>query len=89
VFEYKTKGTCSVKIQLEIEDGVITHCAFLNGCYGNTEGLARLVTGRNAAETAGRLKGIICRNGTSCPDQLSKAISAYPGSIPKKESSIG
>ena len=36
MFHYKTRGTCSTQIDLEIENGVITACAFQNGCRGNT-----------------------------------------------------
>ena len=77
MFTYKTKGTCSSQIDLEIRDGVITHCKFTGGCRGNTVGLAAAVIGQNAEEMAQRLEGIPCRGDTSCPDQLAKAIRAY------------
>ena len=77
MFTYKTKGTCSSQIELEIQEGVITHCKFIGGCRGNTQGLARSVIGRKAEEIAEILEGIECRGNTSCPDQLSKAIRAY------------
>ena len=77
MFHYKPRGTCSTDIALEIRDGIITHCAFQNGCRGNTQGLSAMVIGRNAEEVAGRLEGIQCRGGTSCPDQLARAIRAY------------
>jgi len=77
MFTYKTNGTCSTQIDLEIQDGVITYCKFTRGCKGNTEGLARSVIGRKAEEIAEILQGIECRGNTSCPDQLSKAIRAY------------
>jgi uncharacterized protein (TIGR03905 family) len=77
MFNYKTHGTCSTQIDLEIQDGIITYCKFTNGCKGNTEGLARMVIGRNAEEVASKLEGVPCRGDTSCPDQLSKAIRAY------------
>lgn len=78
MFTYKTRGTCSTAMELEIQDGIITHCRILNGCRGNTEGLARMVVGQKAEEVAKKLEGIQCRGGTSCPDQLAKAIRAYP-----------
>ena len=77
MFEYRTKGTCSTQIDLEIRDGVITACKIHNGCRGNTQGLAKMVIGRNADEVKELLRGIPCRGGTSCPDQLSRAIEAY------------
>ena len=77
MFVYKTSGTCSTQIELEIQDGVITHCQFTKGCKGNTEGLARMVIGQKAEDVAERLSGVACRGNTSCPDQLSKAFRAY------------
>lgn len=83
MFTYKTNGTCSTEIHLEIKEGVITQCEFVRGCRGNTAGLARMVIGRNAEEVANLLEGVPCRPATltmpatSCPDQLSKAIRAY------------
>ena len=77
MFSYKTSGTCSTRIDLEIRDGLITYCKFTNGCRGNTAGLAAAVIGQNAEEIARRLEGIPCRGNTSCPDQLAKAIRAY------------
>ncbi len=78
MFTYRTRGTCATEMELEIQEGVITHCRIINGCRGNTQGLARMVVGQNAEEVAAKLEGIQCRGGTSCPDQLSKAIRAYP-----------
>lgn len=74
---YITKGTCSKAIDFTIEDGVITSCAFTSGCKGNTTGLSRMVVGQKAEDVMARLRGIICRNNTSCPDQLSRAIEEY------------
>ena len=48
MFKYKTHGTCSTQIDLEIEDGIITACTIHNGCRGNTAGLAKMVVGRKA-----------------------------------------
>ena len=78
MYHYKTQGTCSQQIDLEIdENGVITYCKFIQGCKGNTEGLSRMVIGRRAEEVAELLAGVPCRGGTSCPDQLSRAIRSY------------
>lgn len=76
MFHYVTKGTCSTGIDLEIENGIITGCRIINGCRGNTQGLSKMVIGRKADEVKSLLSGIPCRNGTSCPDQLAKAIEA-------------
>ena len=73
--EYKTKGTCSRMVILDIEDGIITECAFVGGCAGNTLGVAALVKGMTAEDAIARLKGIKCgMKNTSCPDQLAQAL---------------
>ena len=74
---YETQGTCSVAIEYEVNNGILTSCRFIGGCPGNTQGVAKLATGRKAEEVAAMLEGIPCRGNTSCPDQLSKAIRAY------------
>lgn len=74
---YKTRGTCSSSIDLEIVNDVITACKFTGGCRGNLTGLSRLVVGQNAREIMERLRGVPCKGPTSCPDQLSRAIEAY------------
>ena len=72
---YKTKGTCTHTIDLEIDGGVIKSVDFHGGCPGNTTGIKQLVTGMDAAEIQKRLRGVTCgRKSTSCPDQLALAI---------------
>ena len=44
-YTYKTKGTCSSNIELEVEDGIVKDIAFWGGCNGNLQGLSRLVAG--------------------------------------------
>lgn len=76
--KYKTHGTCSREILFDIDDnGIVTNVEFVGGCRGNTQGVAKLAVGRSAKEVSEILKGIECRNGTSCPDQLSKALEEY------------
>ena len=73
--EYKTSGTCSRMVVVDVEDGIVTDCSFVGGCSGNTAGVASLVKGMNAEEAIKSLKGIKCGfKPTSCPDQLAKAI---------------
>ncbi len=72
---YKTKGTCSVQIDYDIEDNKIHNVQFLGGCNGNLKGIAALVEGQNKEEVIQKLKGIKCGfKLTSCPDQLAKAL---------------
>ena len=76
---FKTQGVCSQAIQYEVENGVLTACRFIGGCPGNTQGVARLAVGRTINEVINLLKGIQCRGGTSCPDQLARALEAERG----------
>lgn len=75
---YTTKGVCSRKINIDIEDGIIKNVNFEGGCSGNTQGVAALARGMSVDEAIERLEGIRCGfKGTSCPDQLSKALKSY------------
>lgn len=71
---YKTQGTCASAINYEVTDGIVTACEIVGGCPGNTKGVAKLVVGRKVEDVIATLKGIQCRNGTSCPDQLARAL---------------
>ncbi len=73
---YKTNGTCARAIEFEVSNGTLTACRFIGGCAGNTQGVAKLAVGRKVSDVIAALKGIQCRNGTSCPDQLAKALEA-------------
>lgn len=77
---YKPQGTCSVEIQFEVENDVITYAKFVRGCAGNTQGVAKLATGMKIDDVIAKLDGIQCRGGTSCPDQFAKALKAYKAS---------
>ncbi len=71
---YTTQGTCSRFIDIEWEGEQIKEVRFIGGCAGNTQGVAALVRGMAVQEAAARLRGIVCRAGTSCPDQLARAL---------------
>ena len=72
---YVTRGTCATAINVEVENGIIQLVEFVGGCHGNTQGVAALVKGMDVEEAISRLEGIDCRGrGTSCPDQLAKAL---------------
>lgn len=77
---YRTKGTCSREIQFDVEDGVLKDVRFIGGCDGNLQGISNLAKGMKVEDVIKRLKGIDCGGkGTSCPDQLSKALAAAKG----------
>ncbi len=72
---YKTKGTCSREIHIETDGDIIKNVEFVGGCNGNTQGIASLVTGMKIDDVISKTEGISCNGrGTSCPDQLSKAL---------------
>ena len=74
-YQYRTKGVCSRNVSFDIVDGKVTAVRFDGGCAGNTKGVAGLIEGMDANEAIRRLEGIQCGfKGTSCPDQLAKAI---------------
>lgn len=74
MYRYNTHGTCSRQIEIEMDGDTVRRVRFIGGCTGNTQGLSRLVEGMQADEVIRRLKGIQCRAGTSCPDQLARAL---------------
>lgn len=66
---------CSRQIDITLDGDVISDVRFTNGCHGNTQGVARLCIGMTPAEVIRRLGGIDCKaRGTSCPDQLARAL---------------
>lgn len=75
---YKTKGTCSRQIDFEVEDNKVKSVHFTSGCDGNLKGISSLVEGMDIDWVIERLQNIRCgAKGTSCPDQLSKALKEY------------
>lgn len=62
----------------EIDEGIVKDLQIIGGCPGNTVGVSTLIKGKNIDEIIQMLKGIPCGNrGTSCPDQISKALQEY------------
>lgn len=75
VINYKTRGVCSREIIIDVEDNIIKDVKFIGGCHGNTQGISTLVKGMKVEEVINKLEGINCNGkGTSCPDQLAKAL---------------
>ena len=75
-FSYSPKGVCSMQIRFELDDQDVVHnVQFTGGCPGNTLGIAALAEGKKAQDLIANLQGINCHGrGTSCPDQLAKAL---------------
>ena len=76
-YSYKTSGTCSTRIDFEIEDGILKNVSYTGGCNGNLQAVSKLVEGLSVEDVIQKLSGISC-NGrpTSCGDQLARACQA-------------
>ncbi len=74
-YSYRTTGTCSSHIDVEVENGIVEDVHFTGGCNGNLQGISSLVKGMKVDDVIARLEGIRCGGKpTSCPDQLCKAL---------------
>ena len=77
-YRYIPQGVCSMQMVFEIENEIIKSLKIIGGCPGNTVGVSKLVQGRKIDEVIEMLKGIPCgMRGTSCPDQVAKALEEY------------
>ena len=76
-YVYQTQLVCSKEIHFDIEDGKLHNVHFLGGCPGNLLAIGKLVEGKDAKQISDLLRGNDCAGkGTSCGDQLAKAIDA-------------
>lgn len=87
-FKHKNNGTCSAAVEFDIDNGRVYNVKFLGGCRGNTQGVARLAEGMLAEEVITRCEGILCREGTSCPDQFAKAVREAVASASKVNEAV-
>ena len=75
---YITRGTCSRQILFDVSnDNILTEVKFIGGCNGNLQAISKLVKGQDIDKVIDTLKGIRCRNNTSCADQLATALIEY------------
>lgn len=76
-YQYKTRGVCAQVISFDINDNIVTNVEFFGGCNGNLKAISKLVDGWTADAIAEKLLGNECGGkGTSCADQLAKAVLA-------------
>lgn len=74
-YSYRTKGVCAMEIKFDIDNDVITNVSFVGGCNGNLKAISKLVDGMKVDEIEDKLLGNTCgMKGTSCADQLAKAV---------------
>ena len=76
-FDYLTENTCSKVISLDLDGDAVKNIKFMGGCDGNLKTIPVLLEGWSVESIAEKLAGIRCgRRGTSCADQLAKAVLA-------------
>ncbi len=72
---FTPSGVCSKYMEYKITDGVITNLHITRGCEGNNKAICKLVEGQPIEKLVDLLSNIDCNGkGTSCADQLSKAL---------------
>lgn len=74
---YRTVGTCSRQILFSVENNILTDLKFLGGCAGGLQALSRVFIGKDIDYIIETCRGILCKNNTSCPDQLACALCQY------------
>ena len=75
MYTYKTKGTCSREINVELDGNIIKSVNFQGGCPGNLAAISKIVVGMDKDKVIEVWRGNDCGNrGTSCADQLTYAL---------------
>ena len=83
-YTYRTRGVCSIQITFDIEGNVVTNISFLGGCNGNLKAISKLLEGSTVEYIEEKLLHNDCGGrGTSCADQLAKAVREAYDSINK------
>ncbi len=74
---YKTRGTCSTLIEVDLDGNIVKNVKFTGGCNGNLKAIPKLVEGLTVEQVEEKLSGISCGGRpTSCSDQLARACRA-------------
>lgn len=75
--EYRTRGTCAQIIRFELDGDTVRDIEFYGGCNGNLKALSKLLESKTVDYIEETLLGNDCGGrGTSCADQLAKAVRA-------------
>lgn len=74
-YSYETSGTCTRRIDFDINGNVISNVTFYGGCPGNLAAISRVVDGKTVEEIEDLFKDIKCGSKpTSCSAQLAIAV---------------
>ncbi|CCH50096.1 TIGR03905 family TSCPD domain-containing protein [Pseudodesulfovibrio piezophilus] len=75
---FAPENVCAKMIRYAVEDGKLAQVDFAGGCEGNLKAISTLLKGMKVDDVVRKLQGITCGSkGTSCTDQLCKALSAH------------
>ena len=79
IFEYNPTNVCSRHYTFDIDDNdIIKSLTVIGGCQGNLSGISKIVVGMHIDKVIEVFENTDCHGkGTSCPDQISKALKAY------------
>ncbi|MCG2778687.1 MAG: TIGR03905 family TSCPD domain-containing protein [Desulfobacterales bacterium] len=76
-YVYPTQSVCPPEIHFQIQGDEVKEVRFVGGgCPGNAQLVSRFLQDRPVNDVLELIGEITCRNGTSCPDQLAKALKA-------------
>ena len=74
-YTYNPKIVCARQITFDIDGDIITNIHFTGGCNGNLKAISKLLEGKSVDYIESKLLGNECGfKGTSCADQLAKAV---------------
>jgi len=77
-FVYLPKGTCSSRMEFEMDGEIIRSVKVEGGCNGNLKGICSLLKNKTIDEVLEAFEGIRCgMKQTSCPDQIAQALKQY------------
>jgi len=74
-------GSCTNKIDIEIDNGRIVSTEFTGGRPGSPQVLDALAEGMDITETIRLLRSFACNDDTSCPGRLASALEEAVGKV--------
>ncbi len=84
-YSYETFGTCSTQILFDLNGDVVTNIRFINGCDGNLKIIPKLLDGFTVEQIEKTCLGNDCEfRGTSCADQLARAVRTAYNNLSKE-----